>query len=107
MDDDDNDIERANALLRRVFGTDPEAVTEAVLNTIINAPGDAVAEVAGHGERDIEVWLNTNLTEKEKDDVEVLYRIREVGVYGDPALAGTDEGSDLEGKTYLHLALRE
>lgn len=95
------------SLLSRVFGTDVAAVTEAVFEAIINAPVDVVADVNDHGDGTVEVWLNTNLTEKEKDDVEVLYRIKEVGIYGDPELAGTPEGSRLDGKVYLHLAVRE
>lgn len=92
-------------LLHEAFGDNLEEITRSLLDTIVDGPSDTVvldAQAASDGS-DVEVWLSTNLTEDELDAVESLYRVREVGVYGDPALAGTEAGGNLDGTVYLHL----
>lgn len=102
------DIDRANALLRRVFGTDAVSVTESILNKLISAPSDAVYEVDELSDGDVEVWLSASgITGEEKDDIEVLYEIKEISVYGDPNMAGAVGGDEYDGKLYLRLDPRE
>lgn len=90
-------------LLANVFSADGvDEMHRMVLEAIIESPGDAVAEVdTSNGI--VEVWLNTGVTGEELTILERFYDIREFTVYGDPQLAGTPEGDELDGKQYLSL----
>ena len=84
------------------------------VNEIISSPGRAVVEiseigstehmVAEDGDSVFELWLRSGMDAEELAAVQDIWTIEEVGVYGDPELAGTPEGSHLEGKFHMVLS---
>jgi hypothetical protein len=54
-----------------------------------------------------EFWLDnpSSITGDELDDVQSLFEVHEIGVYGDPLLAGTDEGGPNEGLFHMVLSI--
>lgn len=85
------------------------------LNEIISSPrARAVSEIseisstdcmwADNDDNVFEIWLRAGLTADELAAVQDAWTVEEVGVFGDPALAGTPEGSQLEGKFHMILS---
>jgi hypothetical protein len=87
------------------------------VNEIISSPGPAVIEISEIGSTQhmvaedddsvFELWLRSGMDAEELAAVEDIWTIEEIGVYGDPELAGTPEGSHLEGKFHVILSHSE
>lgn len=105
MTDDEPDLNpEAIRILSSVLGSDTEAITESILEAVVDAPSVVVHDIQTLGNGDIEVWLNAGLDGGELAEIQHLYDVREVGVYGDPELAGTREGSSTDGKFHMVLS---
>lgn len=90
-------------LLRAAFGTGNEAVVETVVENVARVE---VLDCQQHGEHTFEVWMGSpsSWSGGDLEAIEALFTVREIGVYGDPALRGTEEGNSLDGA--LHAVLR-
>jgi hypothetical protein len=96
--------EAVDKLLRAAFAGSSEDVVVAVLESLTSTE---VKDVQSHSSGEFEFWLDSPpaITGDELDDVQSLFEVHEIGVYGDPLLAGTDEGGPNEGLFHMVLSI--
>lgn len=93
---------RIKEVLYSVFSGDNEAVIQHIIEVV---GGVEVLDVQYHNDGSFEVWIGQpgSFTGDELSDIEVLFDVEEIGVYGDPELAGTEEDNGLEGTFYARV----
>ena len=103
MTDYSDDADVVNRLLRSAFGNGEEEVVQTLIEHVA---GTAVFDLHRPGNRnEFEVWFggNASLTGDELRALQRLFDVKEMGVYGDRNLAGTEEDNGLEGRFHAIL----
>lgn len=93
-----------NELLRMAF---EGGFAEIVRQVVIRTTDSDVVEIQGHDDGTFEMWFartTAGFTGEELSNLQTLFEVKELGIYGDPQLAGTESGTELEG--HLHAVLK-
>lgn len=104
MTDNPHETEATNRLLRAAFTGGNSEILRDVIGAVAGV--DVVELDVRDGGDEIEVWMGSPgaITGSELRDLQRLFEIGEMGVYGDPNLAGTPEGDRTDGAFHAVLS---
>lgn len=90
-----------NAIIRDTLGSNNEEILRTVIEAVANV--DVIDMQVNERKDHVEVWMKrpSALTGEELRSLQRIFEVHEIGVYGDPLLAGTEEDTGLEGTFHM------